>query len=208
MPTVPVVRPAHRAGAGVFASAGEVFQGHCRQCPGDPGPFPLLVFCAALAARLFARPSRRQPVNGILLDVPGFAPFFTAVTRWSIAGEVLLTHRVEYVVLDDVFDAVSDFPSLWLQLDSTEGQWSDRTPEFVRSPYPARLETPAMKFDYPLDLLERVRGRGLGMQNTKIFRLPTIEPGRLMGRGRAIQRRLPAPETAIKIDREQVNYMR
>ena len=65
-----------------------------------------------------------------------------------------------------------------------------------------------MKFDYPLDLLERVRGRGLGMQNTKIFRLPTIEPGRLLGRGRAIQRRLPAPETAIKIDRERVNYMR
>ncbi|HBP5731735.1 TPA: quorum threshold expression element, QteE [Pseudomonas aeruginosa] len=159
----------------------------------------------ALVAR---RKLGRQPVNGILLDVPGFAPFFTAVTRWSIAGEVLLTHRVEYVVLDDVFDAVSDFPSLWLQLDSTEGQWSDRTPEFVRSPYPARLETPAMKFDYPLDLLERVRGRGLGMQNTKIFRLPTIEPGRLMGRGRAIQRRLPAPETAIKIDRERVNYMR
>ncbi|MFO7061921.1 DUF6012 family protein, partial [Pseudomonas aeruginosa] len=55
----------------------------------------------------------RKATNGLLIDVPGQVPYFTVITRWKIAGEIVVQHRVEYVVLDDEFDAVTDYPVLW-----------------------------------------------------------------------------------------------
>ncbi len=44
------------------------------------------------------RKSGCKAVNGLLVDVEKHVPLFTVDTRWSIDAEVVLRHRVEYVV--------------------------------------------------------------------------------------------------------------
>lgn len=54
---------------------------------------------------------------------------FTAVTRWALDVETVVTHSTHYEVLDDDFDAISDNMMLWYGMSSELGRWGSRWPD-------------------------------------------------------------------------------
>lgn len=118
------------------------------------------------------RKSGCKAVNGLLVDVEKHVPLFTVDTRWSIDAEVVLRHRVEYVVLDAEHDAVSDYMLLWC----------DEVPNYFLG-----QSTPAMQ----VPLMELMRGNALQTERQDVFRLPTL-------RSNACARATPMPTSIFR----------
>ncbi|PUA41494.1 quorum threshold expression element, QteE [Pseudomonas protegens] len=149
----------------------------------------------------------QQAVNGLLVYVDGHVPFFTVVTRWSIGSEVLLRHQVDYVVLDDEFEAVTDYVMLWAdltQLCAGMETWTSRVPDFFSKPL--GLSSPVMMFDEQSLVGQRVPGQALQLEYCETFRMPTVEPGRLIPRDNDFHRRMPSVEHAFQVKAEAVNH--
>ncbi|HCE5941742.1 DUF6012 family protein [Pseudomonas aeruginosa] len=152
----------------------------------------------------------RKATKGLLIDVPGQVPYFTVITRWKIAGEIVVQHRVEYVVLDDEFDAVTDDPVLWNGLCFEMGDFPNRVTDVLLQQAkergcPLGLSSPRATFEPP-SFDDRTRRPVSPVEICEQFRMPTIEPGRLLPRDNDIQSRLPSRELAFVVRAEEVNY--
>jgi len=107
--------------------------------------------------KLIAVACRRQgraALNGILIETPRPSEDkFTCITRWAILGEFLATHRVDYRLLDDDYDAASDDMTLWHgyvpELIGVSPLvfkgWTHRYPAWVENLPPVAVE-PKMEF--------------------------------------------------------------
>ncbi|EIU1443789.1 quorum threshold expression protein QteE [Pseudomonas aeruginosa] len=133
------------------------------------------------------RKSGCKAVNGLLVDVEKHVPLFTVDTRWSIDAEVVLRHRVEYVVLDAEHDAVSDYMLLWC----------DEVPNYFLG-----QSTPAMQ----VPLMELMRGNALQTERQDMFRLPTLRSERLRQGNADANQHLPSREQAFHVKAEQISY--
>ena len=133
------------------------------------------------------RKSGCKAVNGLLVDVEKHVPLFTVDTRWSIDAEVVLRHRVEYVVLDAEHDAVSDYMLLWC----------DEVPNYFLG-----QSTPAMQ----VPLMELMRGNALQTERQDVFRLPTLRSERLRQGNADANQHLPSREQAFHVKAEQISY--
>lgn len=94
------------------------------------------------------RKSGCKAVNGLLVDVEKHVPLFTVDTRWSIDAEVVLRHRVEYVVLDAEHDAVSDYMLLWC----------DEVPNYFLGQSTPAMQVPLMEPDARQCVADRAAG--------------------------------------------------
>ncbi|EPH0302014.1 MULTISPECIES: DUF6012 family protein [Pseudomonas aeruginosa group] len=56
---------------------------------------------------------------------------YTAVSRWAINAEIVVTHRVSYTVLDDEFDLVSDNMLLWSSQPQRHGGWKENNTLYI-----------------------------------------------------------------------------
>jgi hypothetical protein len=146
----------------------------------------------------------QKAIDGILIDTHRPVRTFCAVARWAINANLVLTHRTNYVVLDDDFDAVSDKMVLWDSMPENMGGWGSRWPEFARGWAPAhaqpRMDMSPITDDHAHrvgDVQDSIGAHGLIAERIETFRMPTIERGRLHGE-RAIWDRLPPLETAFK----------
>ncbi|HDQ4465569.1 TPA: hypothetical protein P9G65_005815 [Pseudomonas aeruginosa] len=138
-----------------------------------------------------------EAINGLLIQVAGHVKLFTVITRWSIGGEVVLRHRVNYVVLDDQFEAVTDEPGLW----SMRGR-SRRISHLLQQQDRERVRPfPAATFDYKPNIREMLRGQGLQIETSENFCMPTVEPSRLVPKNNNIQRYLPTIDMAFQVNR-------
>lgn len=117
----------------------------------------------------------RKAVRGFLVALPASLTEWTVITRWAVDAERLLTHSVRYELLDTDFTAASDSMTLWYGTDAELGGWSDRFPPCHRGAAPMRVE-PRMTLDQAT--------------RCETFRLPTIEPERLVHS--LLEDRLPA----------------
>ncbi|HBP4890417.1 TPA: quorum threshold expression element, QteE [Pseudomonas aeruginosa] len=165
-----------------------------------------------------------KAINGLLIDVSGHVPLFTVITRWSIAAEVeaVLRHQVNYVVLDAKLDAVTDYPVLWNRLCFEMGDFPSRVTDVLKQQAgerrsPLGLSFPKAVFDHELLVhsVSVLRGKGIQLKEDEYlnmapleecFRLPTVEPGRLLPRNNDIQRRMPTPDMAFQVKLEDVHY--
>lgn len=107
----------------------------------------------------------RKAVRGFLVVTPAALTSWTVVTRWALDAEVLVIHTVRYQLLDGDFDAASDSMTLWYGTDAELGGWSDRIPachagKGTMVVEPRMVAAPPDRFE--------------------TFRLPTIEPERLL----------------------------
>jgi hypothetical protein len=67
----------------------------------------------------------RKAVDGILIETPKVVDEFRCTARWAVDAELVVTHRVDYKVIDHDFDAASDSMVLW---HATMGGWANRFP--------------------------------------------------------------------------------
>lgn len=109
------------------------------------------------------RKDRRRITDGILIETGSFVPRFRATARWAIDAEKVITSVVDYEILDQDFDAVSDHTILWLaRLNGWRARWDfDKRPDEPRV-YDA---TPLQTHYFPMPTLERERLTG--------YRFPT-----------------------------------
>lgn len=80
----------------------------------------------------------RRAVAGILIEHAGRLEQFTMVARWTIDRGEVLTHKIEYRVIDHDFDAVSEDMILWSGM--RRQAWSDRWPPALAQFSPAQLQ--------------------------------------------------------------------
>lgn len=134
--------------------------------------------------RVACRKVGRKAVRGFLVATPAPLRTWTVVTRWALDAERLLTHTVRYELLDGDFDAASDSMMLWHGADAELGGWSDRIPSCHAGKGTMHVE-PRMGMS-PADRYET-------------FRLPTLEPARLVRS--ALNDRLPRLADAFRLRR-------
>tara|TARA_Y100001949_G_scaffold21781_1_gene15408 strand:+ start:93 stop:734 length:642 start_codon:yes stop_codon:yes gene_type:complete len=73
------------------------------------------------------RKAGRKAINGIFVETGKFIFSFSVVTRWSLNAQQVITHRVNYNVLDSDYNCISDDPLNWTK--TREGNFECRTPE-------------------------------------------------------------------------------
>ena len=157
-------------------------------------PFPNKHYLVA------CRKTGRKAVGGILIESPLQTDSFTVITRWAVSASLVVTHKVNYVVMDRDFDAVSDNMMLWGEISQYVKKW--RCPNFVNGTTPSRAQ-PRMDI-YPASLsgaerdgdVKDIIKNGLIIERNEVFSLPTIEKVYLLNS--TINERLPLIETAFE----------
>lgn len=133
------------------------------------------------------RKKGRRAINGLLIEVPGHVPVFTVITRWSIGAEVVLRHQVRYVVLDEQFEAVTDYKLLWCE-------------RFL--PILREQKEPVLV----LPFMELMRGNIVPIERREVFRLMTLKAEQLQPGYTCVNERLPSRDMAFQVKTEEVQY--
>lgn len=142
----------------------------------------------------------QKAIDGIFIETQNHVPSFTTVARWAVNADMVLTHRTNYIVLDNDFDAVSDNMKLWFATSPSLGSWSSRWPQCAMGLIPSSSE-PRMDVWSPAiggvgrqgEVNDNLASNGTIIERTETFRIPTIERDRLFGE-RAKHERFPSRE--------------
>lgn len=132
-----------------------------------------------------ARRDGRKAIEGLFFDAPGHVGSYTAVAEWAINGELLVTHRTEYVVLDNTFDAVTDNMILWYA--TGDKRWTRRWPDALDPFTPAQAQ-PRMEIFSPAlggearetEVQDDLAPNGLILKRTERFPLHSVERERVV----------------------------
>lgn len=71
----------------------------------------------------------QRAIEGIFVMMGAPVESLDYTARWSVDAEVVVTHRVQYRLLDREFDAASDDKMLWHACSASLGGWASRWPE-------------------------------------------------------------------------------
>lgn len=138
----------------------------------------------------------QKAMHGLFIDVPGHLDAFSLLTRWQVNGK-MLTHSVDYQVLDRDFDTISEDMVLWCGLQNTP--WTRRWPDVYRgSPadHQPRMDVLAHKIIRPGNVIDEVEGAMI-IRRHETFPTHTIERERLWAGISLHQDRMPAIEDAF-----------
>lgn len=167
-------------------------------------PFPNKQFLVA------CRKLGNLAVDGLMIETAEHVEAFTTTTRWRIVpSDTVVTHVVNYTVLDKEMDAITDDMVLWHNFPESMGGWRNRVPKHARSWTSAsarpRMEiTTAARDGYYADTIHMRQGSGPVRieQRTEKFAMHTVERDRLlMMRKYQFWERLPLPEQAYQVAR-------
>lgn len=141
----------------------------------------------------------RKALDGILIETPGRLRSFVAVYRWAINAEHVAEHHVEYSVLDEEYDAVTENMVMWAGASEALGGWSNRWPEGL-SGSPASMQ-PTMEVlrtreKSIRELQDTCNGHGLIARRTERFSMPTVEPERIVT---SVWDRTPTMDHALRL---------
>lgn len=163
-------------------------------------PYPNKIYSVAYRKR------GRRALDGIILDAPQGTMEFSTMVRWAVEAETIVTHRVDYKVLDEEFDLASEDMVLWYACCEELGGWSARFPaNSLGEHVPVKCE-PLMRTELfdgaprDCDVTEKRNDSGLVVFLHQFFEMPTIERGRLWGEIKwAENSRAPALESAFQL---------
>lgn len=149
-----------------------------------------------------SRSGSRKALIGVLFEVPGYIDAFTVCVRWAINGEYLISHKIEYIVLDRDFDAVSDRMVLWYSSRNANREYALRWPNSVVGS-PAD-EQPRMEIFDPVTFgisaktraQDSVNSKGIVLERVESLPMHTIESERLISSW--LMDRLPPLSSALK----------
>jgi hypothetical protein len=145
------------------------------------------------------RKSGQKAIDGILIETPSPVTEFSAVSRWAIAGELVVRHRVNYAVLDNDYDAVSDSMTLWY---ATYSGLKSRVPDSMPDGWTPASTQPRMDLSPDTARMGAILNRtvdGLIVERTETLRMRTIERCRLLDESRAVRDRLPTLSSAFPV---------
>ena len=145
--------------------------------------------------------------NGILIETAGPLDEFETVAHWAIPAEGavgavvsdVVTHRVNYRLLDRDFDAASEDMTLWYGTGAELGGWSDRWPVTLKG-VPPMIARPIMevlpgKDTGRLNTSDSLDAGGWIFERWQVFDIPTIERGRILAC--RLDDRMPPPDSAF-----------
>lgn len=150
-----------------------------------------------------SRKHGRKSVTGLFIEAQAGVHEFTVTTRWALNAEHLLTHTVEYSMLDSECDAASDNMLLWGNLHPTHGGWRSRWPAVARN-WTSSTHAPQMD-SYPAtvtrykregDVRDQLNDLGIIVNRFQRFQLPSLERGRVVMRNNLTER-MPVIESAF-----------
>lgn len=141
-----------------------------------------------------------KAIAGILVETPtAHVPEYTVVTRWAVDAEVVVTHRVQHLVLDRDFDTVTDSMVMWYAKCESLGGWRSRWPQEHRGAVPVSAQ-PRMQLSCAPERTGIVADHapeGFIAERAETFSVPTIERARLLGRC-VVGERIPSIESVFK----------
>jgi hypothetical protein len=156
----------------------------------------------------------RVAIDGIYIRMAERVSGIDCTTRWAVDVSHVAIHMVQYLIVDDDFDAATADPILWSAFSEGLGGWSCRYPGGRHGEGPlgrqckvAMVVTPEDRevFERPNaqgvfsdpqgDFETDARGRIIGLQQK--FRMPTVERERLLTSGAAF--RHPTIEQAFYV---------
>ncbi|MCG7374221.1 MULTISPECIES: DUF6012 family protein [Pseudomonas] len=158
-------------------------------------PFPNKNYLVA------CRNSGRKAIKGLLIETTHPIKSFTMLARWSINASYIVKHRVNYEILDDVFDTASSEMLLWGEQSSEKFSFESRWPEMPSDTTPLNTQ-PKMQVSqasWKRGDFHDVISHGRIMERVENFRMPTIERERLM---HSVWDRLPTVDSAFLIEHE------
>lgn len=142
----------------------------------------------------------QKAIDGFLVETTERVTEFAAVTRWAVGGDRVVNHQVQYFVLDDELDAVSESMGLWYGTSGTLGNWSSRWPDVAKewSPAAAQPRMELVSRERAGTYADRMDTKGKIVERSEVFQLHTIERERIEQRGGLIlPDRLPSVATAF-----------
>lgn len=152
-----------------------------------------------------------KAIDGILIDTVERPQSFVSVARWAVDADTVLTHRVNYVLIDAEFDSASDDMVLWHAMSPSLGGWGSRWPEVDKDATPAnarpRMDIVPERVSGAKrvgDVLDTICRNGLIVERSETFRLPTLERERLLSQ--RVNDRVPAPEMAFRVPGKNVAH--
>ncbi|ONC41620.1 hypothetical protein AQ914_18185 [Burkholderia pseudomallei] len=142
----------------------------------------------------------QKAIDGLLFETDAKVSQYTVTTRWAIRAEIIATHRVHYVVLDEEYDTVTDNMVLWYRMSEGLGGWPSRWPDAHKDAVPCHAQ-PRMQFSQAPQragqVVDRMTGP-LSLERVETFPIPTIERERLLS-PRSITERIPTIEAAFRV---------
>ncbi|MGE8067064.1 DUF6012 family protein [Pseudomonas sp. NPDC089569] len=145
----------------------------------------------------------RKSIPGFFIHSPSDTREFTVTTRRAVGAEFVLTHTVEYSILDADCDAASDNMMLWGNLHPSHGSWSSRWPRVAKdwapSPHAPQMDTypgSMRKSETDGEVRDVLNACGFIVSRHERFRLPSLERDRVVMRNNLTDR-MPVIESAF-----------
>ena len=125
----------------------------------------------------------KQAVNGFLIETAGHIPAFTTITRWAVGTDYTVQHQVEYTVLDDELDALSEDMTFWYASSPGFGGFDSRWPAVAEDWIPISAQ-PCMELVAGMlrqrPPTDHLNADGRILTRIEQFLLPTIERARML----------------------------
>lgn len=129
------------------------------------------------------RKKGQKAIDGLLIETPEQVRSFWTIAHWLANGADVVTHRVNYEIIDDDFPAASDDSLLWHATGEESGNWTQRIPAHMTAPAMAYRPCATLRKEDFLSL-ENVRDEVLNesiiVERIQNLQMPTIERERLL----------------------------
>lgn len=147
------------------------------------------------------RKTGQKAMNGFLIETTERVREFTTLTRWAVGGDRVVNHQVQYFILDDELDAITECMVLWSAMSPSLGGFTRRVPFVAENWTPAsaqpRMELVSRERDG--HYADRVDDAGRIIERAEIFQLPTVERERVLYRSEtSIYERNPTADMAFR----------
>jgi Family of unknown function (DUF6012) len=125
-----------------------------------------------------------KAIDGILIETGQRLDEWRTTARWAVEASSVVTHRVQYKLLDHDFDAASDKMEFWCACCAELGGWSNRWPHGTKW-LPSMACEPVMEIEpgsmqqqrSSKDTIDVRSGWIIAREDT--FSMPTIERERI-----------------------------
>ena len=143
----------------------------------------------------------RKALEGLLFETPAHVPEFTAVARWIVNEEHIVTHEIQYRVLDQELDSVSDNITLWNAGRMKERDYPSRWPQStdwkpgVAKPRMEIFHLPEEAHPLRQHVRDTISASKLITLRQETLEMPTIERSRITSMDWSV--RMPPQDTAL-----------
>lgn len=143
----------------------------------------------------------QKAMQGILIETAGRVREFTTLTRWAVGADRIVNHQVQYFILDDELDAITDAMVLWNGMSPSLGGFSRRWPSVAENWTPAAAQ-PRMELvsrERAGHYADRLDSAGRVVERAEVFQLHTVERERVLFNSKSdIYDRIPTADMAFR----------